>query len=234
MKNKTFVIAAFAALALAWLTAAPAFAQLADHRTFFTFSSPVAIPGVTLPAGKYLFRTADGRGDIVQVLSADGKTPYAAFFIYRVNRSEPAGDPEVRFMETAAGMPHALRAWWYPGVRSGYEFVYPKEQARLLAKGTQTPVLTTASAALAPTPPAVLEVSPSGKETPVAENATAAQPTGEELKGEIAPPSIAVAEPVLEARAALPRTASAMPLVGLAGLMLLVAAAFIRGWRLTF
>jgi hypothetical protein len=41
------------------LTAAPASAQLLDKRTLFTFSGPVALPGVTLPAGQYLFRLAD-------------------------------------------------------------------------------------------------------------------------------------------------------------------------------
>ena len=30
-----------------------------DYRTYFTFSAPVTLPGVTLPAGRYLFRLAD-------------------------------------------------------------------------------------------------------------------------------------------------------------------------------
>src|SRR4029434_7122843 len=55
------------------------------------------------------------------------------FFAMRAERFEPASTPEVRFMETAAGMPAAIKTWWYPGERSGYEFVYPKEQARWVA-----------------------------------------------------------------------------------------------------
>ena len=34
-------------------------AQTADRRTIFTFNGPVTLPGVTLPAGQYLFRLAD-------------------------------------------------------------------------------------------------------------------------------------------------------------------------------
>jgi hypothetical protein len=41
------------------LMAAPATAQPLDKRTVFTFSGPITLPGVTLPAGQYLFRLAD-------------------------------------------------------------------------------------------------------------------------------------------------------------------------------
>jgi hypothetical protein len=34
-----------------------------------------------------------------------------------------------------------VKTWWYSGDKAGYEFIYPKEQARLLAKGTGQPVL---------------------------------------------------------------------------------------------
>jgi diguanylate cyclase (GGDEF)-like protein len=43
-----------AGIALITVTAATALAQPADKPTYFTFSGPVAIPGVTLPAGKSL------------------------------------------------------------------------------------------------------------------------------------------------------------------------------------
>ena len=67
------------------------------------------MPGVTLPAGKYLFRLAnpDAGRNVVQVLNADGTKPYGMFFAMRAERFEPASTPEVRFMETAAGMPTA-------------------------------------------------------------------------------------------------------------------------------
>ena len=120
-------------------------AQTVDKRTVFTFSGPVALPGVTLPAGQYLFRLADPASSrkVVQVLSADGKTPYGMFFSLPAERFEPASTPEVQFMETASGMPAAIKAWWYAGERNGYEFMYPKDQARRLAQGAGQPELKT-------------------------------------------------------------------------------------------
>src|SRR6202158_6539823 len=79
-------------------------AQTYDERAVFTFSGPIALPGVTLPAGQYLFRLADPSGDrkVVQVLSADGSKPYGMFFSMSAERAEPSSTPEVRFMETRA------------------------------------------------------------------------------------------------------------------------------------
>lgn len=126
-------------------------AQTDDKRTVLTFSGPVALPGVTLPAGRYLFRLADPASSrkVVQVLSADGKTPYGMFFSLPAERFEPASTPDVQFMETASGMPAAINAWWYPGERSGYGFMYPKDQARRLAEGAGQPGLTTQARATA-------------------------------------------------------------------------------------
>jgi len=134
------------AVLVAFVTA-PSTAQPLDKRTYFTFSGPVAIPGTTLPAGEYLFRLANpesGR-NVVQVMSADGTKALGMFFAMRAERRDASDKPEVSFIETAAGNPAAVRTWWYPGERSGFEFIYPKAQARQLAKNTSQPVLTTKS-----------------------------------------------------------------------------------------
>ena len=54
-------------------------AQPADYRTYFTFSAPVTLPGMTLPAGKYIFRLADPDGSrkVINVMSGDGKKSLA-------------------------------------------------------------------------------------------------------------------------------------------------------------
>jgi hypothetical protein len=60
------------------LMGAPPTAQPLDKRTVFTFSGPITLPGVTLPAGQYLFRLGDSNSSskVVQVLNADGTKPY--------------------------------------------------------------------------------------------------------------------------------------------------------------
>ena len=105
---------ACAVAAFVCLMAAPATAQPLDKRTLFTFSGPITLPGVTLPAGQYLFRLADPNSSskAVQVLNADGTKPYGLFFALSAERFEPASTPEIRFMETASGTPAAVRTWW--------------------------------------------------------------------------------------------------------------------------
>jgi len=59
---------------LAGLGNAPASAQTADERTFFTFSGPVELPGIALAPGTYMFRLISPNNDhsFVQVVSAVG------------------------------------------------------------------------------------------------------------------------------------------------------------------
>jgi len=227
MPSRTVVRLVCAGVVLAVVTAGAALAQPFDKRTYFSFSGPVAIPGVTLPAGEYMFRIMDTSGrNVVQVLSDNGRTSYAMFFAFRAERRDVPSTPEIRFMETAVGMPAAVDTWWYPGQRSGYEFVYPREQARLLARGTGQPVLTTAFEI--PIEPGLDEpefvwIAPTGEETKVAEVAPPVEPVGEFQQGELAPPA-----PPAE----LPTTASATTLIVLAGLALLAGAVVMRGVRL--
>jgi hyperosmotically inducible protein len=134
----------FAAGVLASLMATPVAAQPADKRTVFTFNQPVALPGVTLPAGQYMFRFVDQGHKVFQVLSADGTQVYGMVLTRPSERVEPASTPEVSFMETAEGMPAALKAWWYPGERTGSEVIYPQDQAYLLAHGASRRVPTVA------------------------------------------------------------------------------------------
>lgn len=222
---------------IAGVTAGVSHAQTLDKRTLFTFNKPVAIPGVTLPPGEYLFRIADpgptGSRRIIQVASPDGRKSYAMLFTYAADRAEVTSSPEVRFMETAADMPSAVGTWWYGGERTGYEFIYPKAQARKLAKGAAAPVLTTVEETTKPeeTKNAHLEwLSPSGKETEVGA-AGPVEAAGPTQVGTIASAAIAIPEAV-EARNVLPKTASNLPLVGLLGLIALAAAGGLRVWEM--
>lgn len=205
--NIRFRSAACAAALLAAI-AAHASAQPHDKRTIFSFSGPVALPGVTLPAGQYLFRLADPAtsGKVVQVLSGDGRTPYGLFFTMAAERPDPASAPEVRFMETGAGMPSAIKTWWYPGERRGFELIYPKEQARRLAQGANQPVLTTQAATTTTEQTNTTNlawVSSTGQETAVQADAapTVATPSGGSQHGELAASSVAITTPTIPASA---------------------------------
>jgi hypothetical protein len=197
------------------LMAAPVSTQPLDKRTLFTFSAPVTLPGVTLPAGQYLFRLADPNSSskVVQVLNADGTKPYGLFFTIAAERPEPAASPEVRFMETASGTPAAIRTWWYPGERRGYEFIFPKEQARRLAMGASQPVLTTDAPTTTTEQTNTAELSrvgSSGQQTDVSASAapTPATPSGSTQEGTIAASSLSIATPSIPAAGSAPVTTS--------------------------
>jgi hypothetical protein len=149
MRTKWTSLCLLAVLALS----TTAYAQPTDRRTYFTFNQPVALPGVTLPAGTYLFRLADafnGRRT-VNVLDASGRTSLAMLLATPVYRANVTSRPEVQFMPTAHGMPAAIQTWWQPGDTLGYQLVYPAQQAQLLARGADRPALTTASSGDTPT-----------------------------------------------------------------------------------
>jgi hypothetical protein len=230
-------------------------AQTIDNRTIFTFSQPVTLPGVTLPAGKYLFRNPDtltGRR-VVQVLSQDGMQAYAQLLTIPVQRFDVPDKPEIRFMETPEGTAPAIKAWWYPGNTIGWEFIYPKEQALKLAKRASTPVLTTASAQNDTTEKMktadLARVSASGSETAVKveEKPAATAAAGTSQQGEIAASTINVPASPTPApvsvqasvaahsgqltRTHLPKTASPAPIAALMGTLSMMSAAAMRAMR---
>jgi hypothetical protein len=93
-----------------------------DHA--LTFSAPVALPGISLQAGTYLFRHASGSA--LQVASADG-TPYAMFLTIPMERIDSTDGYAVVLGEPGApGSPRRLVAVFEPGELTGRQFVYPK------------------------------------------------------------------------------------------------------------
>jgi hypothetical protein len=180
-------------------TAAKASADTFDHRVLFTFSAPIELPGVALAPGKYIFREADPltTKNVVQVLSADGMKSYGIFFTLPIQRLDPAPKPEVQFMEAPAGAPPPIRAYWNGGETTGHEFIYPKEQARRLAKNSKQPVLTTESqtTTTAQTNTSnLVRLSSNGQETKVTagDKPAPSARSGSAQQGEAAPDSIAI------------------------------------------
>ena len=81
-------------------------AQPLDKRTLFTFSAPVTLPGVTLPAGQYLFRLADPNSSakVVQVLNAEAPSPTDCS-----SRSLPSDSSRPRRPKCGSWKPHQGR-----------------------------------------------------------------------------------------------------------------------------
>jgi hypothetical protein len=128
---------------LVHVMASGANASTYDKRTYFTFNQSVALPGVTLPAGTYMFRLADPDTSrrVIQVSDKQGTQSYAMLLTMPAYRTDAAKDSEIRFLETPAGAPRAVNAWWYVGDNTGYQFMYSKKQlAELNRVGQPEPV----------------------------------------------------------------------------------------------
>jgi hypothetical protein len=203
-----------------------------DQRTIFTFSGPVEIPGQVLQGGTYVFKLADAQSDrnIVQVFSKDEKHLYGTFLTIPDQHLHPSGKTIITFDERPVGSPEAIRAWFYPGEEYGHDFVYPKPKAVALAKANKTPV---------PSMPAELAANTMKPTVSMAEPHVVAmrqaplkaqKPSEEEV--EIAevfaiqdgPPAGSTAS----LPATLPTTASALPLIGLVGLLSLGIAGLMK------
>jgi len=256
MLSKRFVVSACAAAMFTAVNVASALAQdVLDARTEFTFNAPVELPGTTLPPGTYVFRFADATTSrkVMQVLDKGSNKTYGLFLTISAQRPRPSDDAELRFLETPAGKPAAIKTWWYPGNSIGREFIYPKEQARRLAMATKTTVLTTKEETVSTDKMQTADlayVSPTGQETSVNENTqTTAQVTSETANTGASSNASAVSAnassntnmdrtPVRTGRSAsnssrrrLPRTNGLMPLLGLIGMASLAGGTSLRFWR---
>ena len=131
MKSLMFA-ASIAAVALVGPLASPAQADECNEMTELTFSAPVALPRVTLPAGTYRFAHLDcgTTNHILTVTSEDGSTVYAMLLTNSVERATATNRPEVIFAEMPKGEAEAMTAWFYPDETTGDQLVYPKTEAR--------------------------------------------------------------------------------------------------------
>jgi LPXTG-motif cell wall-anchored protein len=205
-------------IALAVLVAPKAKADEWNQKTVVTFSTSVEVPGVgqhILPAGTYVFKLMDSLSDrnIVQIFNEREDHVYTTILAIPNYRLKSTGKTVMTFHERPAGEPEALKAWFYPGHEWGQEFVYERSQAIQLAKEVDEPVLST-PVALADAPVEALKSAPVEAVAPTGETIDTAQVV------EAAPEPAAAAAPV-EVAQTLPKTASDLPLIGLAGLLML-------------
>jgi hypothetical protein len=110
----------------ALLTTSTALADEANRKTTFTFSDPVALPGLVLPAGTYMFKTVDlgGTANIVQVFNADENKVLGSFMTIPYEKGTIADTTHIWFLERKAGEAPAIHEWFYPGNTLGMEFLY--------------------------------------------------------------------------------------------------------------
>jgi hypothetical protein len=218
-------IATGLSLTILFLLAMPkAKADDMNRMTVFTFSGPIEVPGngaQILPAGTYLFKvlSSDSNRHMVQIMSPDQSHVYTTILAIPNYRMITTDKTVITFSERPAGEPEALKAWFFPDHQWGEQFVYERSKAIQLAKETNEPVLST-PAVLVAAPVEALAAAPVEAVTPAGETVDTAVVVTPAPVVETPAPEVAEVAPA-PVIAALPKTASYLPLIGLAGLLML-------------
>jgi len=264
MKRFTSIAAAvFTAAFLTAATTASAQDSNVNQRTYLTFSGPVQMPGVTLPAGKYVFRLADtALHNVMQVFDGEEKHIIGQWFFVPANRtteeqSQANGKPVVMFREMPEGFTPAVHFFFYPTDLTGKEFIYPKDQALKIAAVTHETVLATDTDAEKGGEAHVFRVEPNGTEAQATAKAEEPKPSTASLNSQAdtnnspasGPPAYTAPAPAptgtsgqydqnpaprQQAAAELPKTASPLPVIALFGLLALAAGFGLRLARNTY
>jgi hypothetical protein len=215
------------------LVAAKAKADDWNHKTTVTFSEPFEVPGVgqhNLPAGTYVFKLMESSSNrhVVQIFNQDETQVLTTILAVPNYRLKATDKTVMTFREAPAGQPQSLKAWFYPGHEWGEHFVYERTRAIQLAKENNEVVLAT-PVELAEAPVETLKsvpieaVNPNGE---TVEIATVVEAPPAPVVA-VTPAPAATPAPVLVA--SLPKTASYLPLIGFAGLLMLGAGFVMTG-----
>jgi hypothetical protein len=213
---RSFSVTALAAAGLTLIGAsfiAPAKADTWDKLTYVTIHERLIAGNKVLEPGTYVWKLLDSQSDrhIVQIFNKDQTHLEETILAIPNYRLQPTGNTRFAFYETPAGVPKAVRAWFYPGDNFGQEFKYPTKLVAQLASALPTPIPTSYRE---PEPAATPEVQPTPVVTapePMSTPEPAPQPAP-------APQATAPAPATDGVNATLPHTASNTPLVGLLGL----------------
>jgi LPXTG-motif cell wall-anchored protein len=184
-----------------------------DKMTIVKINEPVIAGNKVLDPGTYVWKLLDSQSNrhIVQIFGEDQKHVEETVIAIPNYRLHPTGKTQFEFWETPAGVPKAVRTWFYPGDNYGQELPYPKKLVEQLASAAPVPVPNRAEpvAAAVPAPPEPAP-EPVATPAPAAERAPSPAPT----------PRVEPPAPVQQAApASLPKTATLNPLFAALGVL---------------
>lgn len=134
MKNFAVVQVGFATLILV----AGAIAGPSTQRTRITFNGPVRVPGAVLGPGTYYFSTPlPHTRTLVRVDDENHKL--VTQFMGISDYTQRSQHTVILFGDHECG-PKAIKSWFYPGRNIGIRFVYPENEAVLIAAACNEPV----------------------------------------------------------------------------------------------
>src|SRR5437870_4059638 len=193
-----------------------------DNKTAFTVSEPMEVPGAVLHPGTYIIRSLKKPStqrtglppfNILQLLSADEKQLYATIVSIPEYYPPPSDQPIFTFYERSSNFPRAIKAWWpapnpYPYAE---QFAYPRTQALEVESAAKMHVLSL---------PSDVPANTTKRQDVIAKTRS----TDKKAFQEGTPMAMASApwrQPSTQhaTSAALPKTASLLPLLAVLGLL---------------
>ena len=123
---------------VALLIVNPAVASPATRKTRITFSQSVRVPGTILRAGTYVFEAPHPNNrTTVKISDENGKFVTQIMGIADYTRKQ---DHDIIVFGDHDCGPKAIKSWSYPGSGTGVRFVYPKNEAEMIASACDEPV----------------------------------------------------------------------------------------------
>jgi hypothetical protein len=114
-----------AAIALTVVTGSVMAFGVSHHENKLTFSRPVALPDVVLPAGTYSFDVTGMPADLVVVRNVSHtKVFYTGFTNAVIRPNGTTLDRSVVFGEAPQNQPPPITTWYEIGRVTGHEFLY--------------------------------------------------------------------------------------------------------------
>jgi hypothetical protein len=90
--------------------------------------APVELPGHVLVPGKYDLKFTNLEHNEVVVRTADGSQPVGFFMVIPVTRNRVTNNPKLDIAEPSKGSIARLDEFFYPDLKTGYEFIYAHPQ----------------------------------------------------------------------------------------------------------
>ena len=115
------VVAAVTVVAASGTAATPL-----NRATYFTFTTPVRLTGVLLPAGAYVFEIANPTtaSNVVRVLDRKRSKVYVTALTSTVTRPAASRlDATIVFGEASPAAPRRINAWYPEGDTTGRQFL---------------------------------------------------------------------------------------------------------------
>jgi hypothetical protein len=127
MVKHRFALSAIGMVVLCAASAASLHGDTFNRTAYLTFSAPVALPGVGLAPGTYIFELAAPATDLtlVRVFSRNRSKVYFMGFTEIISRPpDVPADRPVSLGEAPRGVPPPITAWYLPDGSTGRRFIY--------------------------------------------------------------------------------------------------------------